>query len=104
MRILFIVSLFVAQLHYLNAQITITNNDMPRAGDRILLTTTNNADDYDFTFHGDDVTWDFSGLTASGDDEKRFLSVFQTGFIYGAYFSDIPFNPNRANVAQEGGL
>ncbi len=84
------------------AQITITNNEMPSANDtaRITMATINPFINYAAT--GPNHTWNFANLRNNGQDLKSYLSVGSTNFVYALYFSNLPFNPNRANVATAG--
>jgi hypothetical protein len=83
------------------SQIIITENDIASAGDSILVSIPNNINNYNFTDTGADFFWDFSGLQYATQRFEAFLSVFRTSITYSLFFADIPFSPNRANMAQE---
>lgn len=84
------------------AQIAITNNEMPSANDtaRITMAAINPFINYGAT--GPNHTWNFANLRNNGQDLRSYLSVNSTNVIYSLYFSNLPFNPNRANVATTG--
>lgn len=102
MKKIYLTILSVAFAHCSFAQISITNNEMPSAGDtaRITLATINPFINYAAT--GANHTWNFANLRNNGQDLKSYLSVNSTNVIYSLYFSNLPFNPNRANVATTG--
>jgi hypothetical protein len=84
------------------AQITITSNEMPAAGDtaRITMAVVNPLINYGAT--GANYNWSFANLRNNGQDLKSYQSVPSTNFVYALFFSNLPFNPNRANVVEPG--
>lgn len=83
------------------AQIVITQQDLADAGDTILVSIPGNISGFDYTLTGADYWWDFSTLQQISQRTEAFISVFRTGITYNVFFADVPFNPNRANMAQE---
>ncbi len=84
------------------AQITITNSDMPAVGDTFRVSNGLIAPAIDPVPTGAQFTWDFSNLQMVTQDIDTFLSVASTGTIYSLVFSNLPFNPYRANLAAKG--
>jgi Secretion system C-terminal sorting domain len=84
------------------AQITITTNEMPSAGDtaRITNATVNPFINYGAT--GANYTWNFANLRNNGQALRSYQSVSSTNLIYSLFFLNLPFNPNRANVVEAG--
>lgn len=87
---------------YSQAQISITNNEMPTAGDTARFTKAVVNPLINFSATGANHTWSFGNLRNNGQDLKSYQSVSSTGFIYSLFFSNLPFNPNRANVTEPG--
>ncbi len=83
-------------------QISLTANEMPVAGDTARFTNAvvNPLINYGAT--GVNHTWNFANLRNNGQDLKNYKSVTSTGIIYALFFSNLPFNPNRATVAEAG--
>jgi len=78
-------------------QITITNNDMPSAGDTIRKSTNFTTNGVDYTLTGENYNWDFSGLTSLIQTVDTFASVGSVPFFY-----QLVFIPNLvANLAQK---
>ncbi|QQR96163.1 MAG: T9SS type A sorting domain-containing protein [Bacteroidota bacterium] len=84
------------------AQISITNNEMPSAGDTARFTKAVVNPLINFSATGTNHTWSFGNLRNNGQDLKSYQNVSSTGFIYSLFFSNLPFNPNRANVTEPG--
>lgn len=84
------------------AQITITSADLPAAGDTFRISTSTPVSGLDLTTTGANVTWDFSTLVSAGQTVDTFLSVGNTASVFSVIFSDVTFNPNRANQATRG--
>ena len=84
------------------AQINITQNEMPSAGDtaRITIATVNPFINYGAT--GANFSWNFANLRNNGQDLKSYQSVSSTNVVYSLFYANIPFNPNRANVVTPG--
>lgn len=95
---------FSASIKLLNAQITITKDDIARPRDTIVISNPANINDFDYSVAGSNFLWDFSGLLKAGQTVKEYYAVSQTGVVYSVYFSDVSFNPNRANMADDANL
>ncbi len=81
-----------------NAQITISNNDMPSAGDTIRTSIGLNTDAFDFAATGENFSWDFSALNPMAQRVDTFLTVTQTPVAFWPFFIGsanlvAPFNP-----------
>lgn len=91
-----------------HAQITIDDTDLINAGDtfRVSFANPNQATAATLaTQTGANYTWDFSMLIPVSQDVDTFLSVLNANPIYLLTFSNLGFNPNRANIAKaEGAL
>lgn len=80
------------------AQITITNSDMPSAGDTIRTSIGLNTDAFDFAATGENFSWDFSTLNPMTQRVDTFLTVTQTPVTFWPFFIGsanlvAPFNP-----------
>ena len=75
------------------SQITVTDADMPAAGDTILYGLSN-VSGFDPALTGPTYTWDFSTLLPTSYRADTFLTVFQTPIAY-----NVIFNPLVANLA-----
>ncbi len=95
-------ALFTALPFALSAQITITNSEMPHAGDELLRTRAVANPFLNYGNTGAGTTWNFANLVAQEQATKEYVSVGSTNFIYALYYADIFFNPNRANHATAG--
>lgn len=84
------------------AQITIQSADLPSAGDTFRVSTAAPTAGIDLTTTGANAVWDFSQLVSNGQTIDTFLSVNATASVFSVVFSDLPFNPNRANQATRG--
>ena len=86
----------------MQAQVTIGQNEMPHSGDNLFSTkaTINPFVNYGATGAGH--TWNFSSLTAAGQEGTSYVSVSSTNVVYALVYADIFFNPNRANLANSG--
>ncbi|CAN5548069.1 hypothetical protein BH11BAC2_BH11BAC2_17250 [soil metagenome] len=94
--------LLICTTNYLFAQITIDNNDMANPGDTFRVSLAPITTLVDLTLTGPSYLWDFSQLQANSQDVDSFLNVTNTGAIFSLYFINLPFNPNRASIAQNG--
>src|SRR6478736_6468705 len=97
--ILAICMLFAVQL---NAQVTITQNDMPHSGDSLFRTRATLNPFLNFAATGANFVWNFTNLNASTQDSALYQTVASTNFIYALTYIDVAFNPNRANHARPG--
>ena len=94
------VSIFILALS-VQAQITITQADLPAAGDtfRVSIGDIFQAN-IDPVPTGANHTWDFSMLTPTAQNVDSIVDEAYPGSTFGLVFIDISFNPNRANQAQ----
>lgn len=97
--------LFFAFAIRATSQITITQADMPQAGDMLRVSIT--ADSAGLptpALTGQGITWDYSALTVQSQTVDTFLSVSSTSIIYQVFFNDAILYPaDKATVAQSGG-
>ncbi len=84
------------------AQITITTSDMPAAGDTFRVSNGLITPAIDPVPTGASFLWDFSTLQMVTQDIDSFVSIASTGTIFSLIYSNLPFNPNRANLAAKG--
>lgn len=82
---------------FMQAQITITSNDMPATNDTIRTSSTVFLDGVDYTLAGEDISWDFTSLEALDQTVDTFVSVYETPLLYQFVFSPIL---GVANLAQ----
>lgn len=94
MKKLFTLILLVTIGTFTNAQITITNSDMPSGGDTNRFSLAAPTTAVDLTLTGPNYTWDFSGLQSTSQDIDTFLSVTSTPLVYLLVFG---FNSNLAS-------
>src|SRR5579885_2741043 len=99
---LLIPALSLALIGGLNAQITITQSDMPVAGDTIRVSTCNsNVGLPNPTLTGANYTWDYTKLVAFTQTIDTFLSVSSTPLLYQLYFNNSFLYPKyKSTVAQ----
>lgn len=93
---------FLSVMTSASAQITITSADMPSAGDEALRTVAVNPLMLNYQATGANHTWNFANLRYQTQQTDSFYSVSSTNFLFALFFSNLPFNPNRANVATAG--
>jgi len=78
----------------LQAQITVSESDMPDSGDTIRISQGNMPMPVS-TFHtATDTTWDFSQLTAANQKVIEFEDISQLPLTYQSVFNN-PFNPDK---------
>lgn len=82
----------------LNAQITITQSDMPSAYDGIIKSSALNLQQYDFQQTGENYIWDYSGLQPISQAVDTFMRVTDTPLMYWPFFL---LNANLASPALE---
>ena len=84
------------------AQITVTQAEMPHSGDQLsrVKAVTNPFINYGAT--GPSYTWNFGNLAADGNDVTNYQTVASTNFVYAIVYADLFFNDNRANHAKPG--
>ncbi|MBL0343607.1 MAG: hypothetical protein IPP71_23780 [Bacteroidetes bacterium] len=85
-----------------NAQISITQNEMPHSGDELYRTRANVNPFLNYGATGANFVWNFTNLTATTQDSAIYQTVASTNFVYALTYADIFFNPNRANHALTG--
>lgn len=79
------------------AQITITRNDMPNAGDSVLVSLSNTIGTLDATLTGPNYTWDYSTLTYNSQQEVKFDNPFSFPTIYAILFNIFNTSYGREN-------
>lgn len=79
-------SIFLGLVFSLTGQITLTNNDMPSAGDTIRKSTGLNIDFTDPEETGEDYTWDFSQLIPIVQSVDTFVKVTDTPLFYWLFY------------------
>ncbi len=84
------------------SQITITQNDMPHPGDTTRLTSAQINLLLNYAATGPNHNWNFANLRTNTQLLDSPMSVSATNFIYGLFYSNFGFNPNRASVAYHG--
>lgn len=104
MKNVFLLALLFLSAIMLQGQISIDKNDIAEAGDTILVSNIANTEAYDYILTDTNYIWNFYLLELNNQEVKKYEEVINVGFIYAAYFADLPFNPNRANMADEGNL
>lgn len=92
--------LFFLLVFQLQAQITISDTDMPTPGDTVRKSIAANINAVDVSQTGANYTWDFSSLLPISQVVDTFLNPAATPLAYQVYFNNIFFYPNyRATVA-----
>ncbi len=74
-----------------NAQITITQNDLPSVNETFYLSNGNPVNNYDFTLSGENYNWDFSELESINQQIQSFIPVSGAPFAYQLFFNN-PFD------------
>lgn len=98
----FILPFLIAPL-LLNAQITITNADMPVVNSVHYYATSTDFSSVDVTLTGTNYAWDYSTLTSSGADTVVFAPVSSTPLAYQLYFNNAFMYPSYvADYATKG--
>jgi hypothetical protein len=96
---LFFAAFFSLQLQ---AQITITSDDMPVPGDTVRKSNTILVDTAVFLLSGPGQTWLFDDLTVMSQQVDTFLSVSETPAMYQFFFNNQFIYPDyKATVAQK---
>lgn len=91
----YIFSLLIVVPFIINGQISITQSDMPSAGDTIRTSSTFDVGFIDFEETGSDFTWDFTSMSPFSQSVDTFVSVSETPFFYQILFF------LTANLAQQ---
>ncbi len=86
----------------LSAQITIDDTDFANAFDTVRMSEAVWNPLLDFSATGTSHTWDFSELQWQSNYMDTFLSPLWVSPIYNFTYSNIPFNPYRANIGIRG--
>ena len=102
MKKIYVLLLFVISFFTAKAQITVDQNDLPFAGDTIRVSYGLITSSIDPVPTDTNYTWDFSQLQWIAQNIDTFLTIAQTAPTYQLVFADVPFNPNRANIATRG--
>lgn len=85
----------------LHAQPTITSREVARAGEQFIRSRSLSLPNgVEWRQPGPNQTWDFRMLRPNQQDTLLWTSPASINGIYGLFFADIFFNPNRANLAQ----
>lgn len=86
------------------SQITITQADMPQAGDTLRLSMSSDSAGLPTpALTGAGITWNYSALVPISQQLDTFLSVSSTPFTYQLYFNDVALYPKyKSTVAQAG--
>lgn len=91
----FLLVLFALLMNGANAQITVTQSDMPSTGDSIRRSTNISTFGADYTSAGANYSWDFTGLFPLAQTVNNYVSVSSVPFFY-----QLVFIPNVvANLA-----
>jgi hypothetical protein len=90
--------LFVLISPSLFGQITITQSDMPVAGDTLRRSTAISLNGIDPALTGAGYVWDYSSLSQLSQSLDTFLPVTAVPAIYQLFFNN-PLDPNKANLA-----
>lgn len=85
-----------------NAQVTITQNDMPAAGDELFRTRAVLNPLLNYNNTGPNTTWNFNNLVADGQSSRSYQTVGSTNIVYSLVYADIFLNSNRANHVTDG--
>ncbi len=102
MKCCLLLSVCITSCSLLHGQVTIGPGDMPHSGDEFQRTRATLNLLANFGATGADHTWDFSGLTAAGEQGTEYVNVASTNPVYALVYADVPFNPNRADHASAG--
>ncbi len=103
MKKLFVAICFFALLPLIiEAQITITRNDMPNVGDSLIATSTIVPPGIDYVASGTNYNWDFSALTGGTQNTDVYVAVSSTPLLYQAVFNWPIWNPPASIASPEG--
>lgn len=78
----------------MQAQITITQSDMPNLDSSYVRATALNTEGLDFAATGEDITWDFTSLEALNTDQLNYVPVSDAPFSYQFLFNN-PFDQDH---------
>lgn len=100
---LFLLAIIIVIPSKNNAQITITNADLPQSGDIFIYDLSNDLLSEDFSLTGASYTWNYSTGTSSSVDSIKIVSVGSTPYAYQYYFNNQWTQPDYySNYAQAG--
>lgn len=85
-----------------NAQVTITQNEMPHAGDQLFRTQAVLNPLLNYSNTGPNSTWNYTNLVANGQGSQSYQTVGSTNIVYSLVYADLFFNGNRANHVTDG--
>lgn len=103
MKKLYAFILFSTCLSTADAQITISNSDMPVVNDTVRISSTFDQWSIDVNQTGPNFNWDFSFLTPNSQTVDTFFAVNSTPFAYQLFFNNIFLYPNhKADYAAKG--
>lgn len=94
--------LFVLFTGSLQGQITIGQNEMPQSGSELVRNRANYPLFMNYAATGAGHNWTFNSLTVAAGNTTAYSSVSSTNLVYALVYSDVFFNPNRANHARAG--
>ena len=80
--------LTISTILSMNAQITISQADMPSPSSVFIYNTTSDLMSEDFSLTGANYAWDYSAATSSGNDTLSIVTVSSTPFAYQLYFNN----------------
>ncbi len=93
---------FCFTLSVATAQITITENDMPQAGDTLRLSTTNDQWSIDPTLTGTNYAWDFSFLVPLSQRVDTCHPVNTMPTVFQIFFNSALYPNHRSSYAMRG--
>ena len=102
MKALYPLSLTLLLSPALHAQITIGQAEMPTSSSELIRTKAVTNPFINYAATGAEYTWNFATLAADEGDTTQYQTVASTNFVYAIVYSDLSFNPNRANHAKPG--
>jgi hypothetical protein len=98
-----LLTLFLLLTSKNNAQITITDADMPSAGDIFIYDLSTDLLVEDFSLTGTNYSWDYSTSLSTGVDSLSIVSVGSTPFAYQFFFNNQFTQPDHySDYAQKG--
>ncbi|MFN8322072.1 MAG: T9SS type A sorting domain-containing protein [Chitinophagales bacterium] len=92
---------WLANINLVSAQITLDDGDFADAGDTLRMSEAVWNPMLDYGATGANYTWDFSNLQWQSQFIDEYLNPLFTSPFYTITFSNLPFNPNRANLAKQ---
>ena len=89
---------FLAPFLSLNAQITITQSDMPSVGDTLRVSITNTIGTLSPDSTGPNYIWDFSQLTPKSQDVEHFIPSLPSPYFILPYISSYGYITNKIDT------